>query len=216
MKKLMFAVGLTLSASFAFAEGNAATGQAKAAACAGCHGVDGNSGAGFPKLAGQNAKYTIKQLKDMLPTKDAKGVEVAAVRPNPVMTAMIAGLSQQDLEDIAAFYAGQKGQVGQANKELVELGQKVYQGGDPSKGVAACSACHSPTGQGNSAAGFPALGGQHADYTEKQLRAFRAAGRDDTTGDKRVNDPNAMMRMIAAKLSDKDIQAVSSYISGLH
>jgi cytochrome c553 len=152
----------------------------------------------------------------MLPTKDAKGNEVAAVRPNPVMTGMIANLNEQDFEDIAAYFSSQKIQVGQANKDLVELGQKVYRGGDQSKGLAACTACHSPTGQGNAAAGFPALGGQHADYVEKQLKAFRAAGRDDLNADKRANDPNSMMRMVAAKLSDKEIQAVSSYISGLH
>jgi cytochrome c553 len=218
MKKvIILATSLLLvGASVVRAEGDAQAGQAKAAACGGCHGADGNNGGGFPKLAGQNAKYTIKQLKDMMPTKDAKGNEVPAVRPNPVMTSMLTNLTEQDIEDIAAYYASQKIQVGQANKELVELGQKIYRGGDQSKGLAACTACHSPTGQGNAAAGFPALGGQHADYIEKQLRAFRADGRDDSTGDRRTNDPNSMMRMVAAKLSDKEISAVSSYISGLH
>jgi cytochrome c553 len=207
MKKLIIlVVGFALSASFAYAEGDATAGQTKSAACAGCHGVDGNNGGGFPKLAGQNTKYLVKQMTDIK----------SGARAVPAMTGILDSLTEQDFEDIAVYFSSQKIQVAQANKELVELGQKIYRAGDQSKGLAACTACHSPTGQGNAAAGFPALGGQHADYTEKQLRTFRAAGRDDTTGDKRENDPNSMMRMVAAKLSDKEIQAVSSYISGLH
>lgn len=207
MKKLIvIAASLLLSVSVAHAEGDAKAGQTKAAACGGCHGVDGNNGGGFPKLAGQNEKYLVKQINDIK----------SGARSVPAMAGILDNVNEQDAQDIAAYFASQKIQVGQANKELVELGQKVYRAGDQSKGLAACTACHSPTGQGNAAAGFPALGGQHADYIEKQLKAFRAAGRDDLNADKRANDSNSMMRMVAAKLSDKEIQAVSSYISGLH
>lgn len=215
MKKLIvLAASLLLSSTIVYAEGDAKAGQTKAASCAGCHGVDGNNGGGFPKLAGQNAKYLFKQMKDI--QAGAKDANAAGARSVPAMAGMVDNLSDQDLHDIAAYFASQKIQVSQANKDLVELGQKIYRAGDQSKGLAACTACHSPTGQGNAAAGFPAVGGQHADYTEAQLRAFRAAGREDTTGNKRANDPNSMMRAVAAKLSDKEIQAVSSYISGLH
>ena len=124
-------------------------------------------------------------------------------------------LSEQDLADIAAFYAAQTGTVGEADPELVELGESIYRAGIAEKGVAACTACHSPTGQGNSAGGFPALGGQHADYTAAQLQAFRIGADQPDKG--RTNDGEArIMRDTAAPMSDLEIEAVSSYISGLH
>lgn len=201
MKKHVLSLVFLLSfAGFAAADGNAKAGEAQVAACAACHGADGNSpSAAFPKLAGQNAKYLVKQMRDIQ----------SGARPVPTMTGQLDGKSVQDLEDIAAFYASQTGTIGQAKKELVTLGERLYRAGNAETGVAACTACHSPTGSGNSAAGYPALGGQHAGYIEQQLKAFRDGAR--------TNDGDAKtMRTVSFRLNDNEIAAVASYISGLH
>lgn len=203
MKRVFLSVLMAtcMASSFhAFAAGDAAAGQGKTAVCAGCHGTDGNSAAGtFPKLAGQGAPYLVKQLNDIK----------SGARPIVEMTGLLDALSEQDLEDIAAYYASQKIVIGQAKAELVEEGQKIYRSGIPAKSVAACTACHGPAGAGMSLAKFPALGGQHADYTADQLKQFRSGERAND-GDSRI------MRSIAARLSDREIEALSSYISGLH
>lgn len=180
--------------------GDAAAGQAKNAVCGACHGSDGNSMApNFPKLAGQGDRYLLKQLHEI---KDGK-------RQVLEMTGMLAALNDQDLADIAAYYSSQKSTVGAADPALVARGEALFRGGDLQKGMPACTGCHSPDGQGNPPAGFPHLGGQHASYIEKQLTDFRE-------GD-RTNDGDSMiMRAIAAKLSNKDIKALASYIQGLH
>lgn len=180
--------------------GDAAAGQAKIAVCGACHGPDGNSMApNFPKLAGQGDRYLLKQLHEI---KDGK-------RQVLEMTGMLAALNDQDLADIAAYYSSQKATVGAADPALVARGEALFRGGDLQKGMPACTGCHSPDGQGNPPAGFPHLGGQHASYIEKQLTDFRE-------GD-RTNDGDSMiMRAIAAKLSNKDIKALASYIQGLH
>lgn len=218
MKKLFAAVislGLaTLAHAAPLPQGDAAAGQAKAAACGACHGADGNNPGGFPRLAGQNARYTYKQLQDFK----------AGKRLNPTMQGMAAPLSEQDMADLAAYYAEQTSGAGMAKPELVKKGEKVYRGGNAKTRLAACSGCHNPAGKGNAPAGFPRLGGQHADYIRAQLQAFRAAGRNDTVADpalKRVNDAAKAgelgpMQMVAAKLSDEEIDAVASFISGLH
>lgn len=219
MKKLM--VGFLVMAGFAGftqAAGDAAAGKTKAAACAACHGESGNSLAPtFPKLAGQNERYLLKQLQDIkcgdLPVAEQKAQKCDA-RPVVTMTGQLAAFDDADLADIAAYYASQTTSVGQAKPELAAKGEEIYRAGIAAKDVAACAACHSPTGKGNGPAGFPALSGQHADYVAAQLRAFRAAA-DGLPG--RSNDGEIMvMRDIAYRMSDSEIDAVSSYISGLH
>ncbi len=202
-KAIIVAAGL-LTGSLTYAAGNAAAGEAKAAVCGGCHGMDGNSvAADFPKLAGQNEKYLVKQMLDI------QGDENGPRRPVPVMAAMVKNLSQQDIEDMAAFYAAQTSTPGTAKEELVELGERLYRAGNRETGVAACTACHAPNGAGNAAAGFPRLSGQHPKYLEKQLTEYRNGTRNND-GDGRI------MRDVARFLSDEEIRAVSSYASGLY
>lgn len=201
MNKLVMSVLLTLGvAGAAYAEGDAAAGQGKVAICSACHNPDGNSMIPtFPKLAGQGKHYLYKQMQDI-----KKGD-----RPVPEMTGMLDALSDQDLKDISAWYASQKGSVGYAAEELVERGEALFRGGKLEDGMPACTGCHSPDGSGMDAALYPKLSGQHADYIAKQLTDFREGDRE--------NDGDAMiMRDIAAKLSNKDIKALSSYIQGLH
>jgi len=200
MNKLLLGLLLMGLAGIAQAAGDAAAGQGKVAVCGACHGADGNSPApNFPKLAGQGERYLLKQLQDIK----------SGARPVLEMTGQLDNFNEQDLADIAAWFASQKMTVGAADAELVARGESLFRGGKLAEGMPACTGCHSPQGTGNSAAGFPHLGGQHAQYTAKQLTDFRE-------GD-RVNDGDAMiMRSIAAKLSNKDIAAISSYIQGLH
>lgn len=201
MKKVIAGMVMAVSmAGLAHAGGDAAAGQAKSATCAACHGADGNSMMGnFPSLAGQGERYLVKQMQDVK----------SGARAIPEMTGLLDNLSQQDLEDIAAYFASQKGGIGQAKPELVEAGQALYRGGNLANGVAACTACHSPNGSGNAPAGFPRLSGQHPEYTAKQLRAFRSG--------ERANDGESrMMRDVAARLTDAEIEAVANYLRGLH
>lgn len=203
MNKLIVSLLLTLGiTSVAHAAGDATAGQAKAAVCGACHGPDGNSPApNFPKLAGQGERYLTKQMQDI---KSGKRTVLE-------MTGLLTNLSDQDLADIAAYFASQKGSVGAADPKLVARGEQLFRGGNLEKGLPACTGCHSPNGAGNAAAGFPHLSGQHATYIAKQLTDFRK----EEAG--RANDGDAMtMRTIARKLSDEDIAALSSYIQGLH
>ncbi|NNJ18409.1 cytochrome c4 [Pseudomonas putida CSV86] len=198
---LLLTLGVTGGANAAGTiVGDAAAGQAKAAVCGACHSPDGNSVApNFPKLAGQGERYLTKQLHDI---KDGKRTVLE-------MTGLLTNLGDQDLADIAAYFASQKGSVGSADPALVERGRALFNGGDLSKGLPACTGCHSPNGAGIATAGFPHLGGQHAQYVTKQLTDFREG--------ERTNDGDATtMRTIASKLSNKDIQALASYIQGLH
>lgn len=215
MKKMFVTVAALAALSsfgFAHAAGNAAAGKEKSGTCAGCHGPDGNSVApNFPKLAGQHEGYLIKQLKDFR----------SGLRSNPSMSPQAANLSDQDIADLAAYYASQTVQGGTADKELVEAGRKIYRGGNPSTNVAACIACHGPHGDGNPAANFPKLSGQHTQYLVATLKGFREAGRTDQTDMEpkdvpgRANDAGKMMQNIAARMSDDEIEAVASYIEGL-
>jgi cytochrome c553 len=201
MKNLAFAALVMFGAvSAAHAAGNATAGQTKAAACTACHGADGNKTLmpAYPKLAGQHASYTAKQLAEFK----------AGVRKDPTMNGMAAPLSEEDMADIAAFFAGLTASVGSADAEKVVAGKKIYEGGDKVKGISACMACHGPSGAGNPGAKFPALSGQNGAYVIKALNDFRSGVR--------ANDLNSMMRDIAAKMSDSDIAAVAGYISGLN
>ncbi len=204
MNKLMISLASLLVvaswSTFAHAQGDAAAGEGKVAVCSACHGPDGNSSiAENPKLAGQNEAYTFKQLLDI---RDGARIVIQ-------MTGLLDGYSDQDLQDMAAYYAGQEVTLAGADPDLVELGETIYRAGIGALGVAACSACHSPTGLGNAQAGFPALSGQHREYTVNQLNAFRSG--------ERANDGDAaMMRTVSERLTDREIQALASYLSGLH
>ena len=206
MKKVVILASLLMGCSqFVAAQtGDAAAGEALTATCAACHGADGNSAAPtFPKLAGLGEKYLLKQLKDI---RDG-------ARPVPTMVGQVDNMSDQDLANIAAFYDAQPRSGGQADPAMVELGEKIYRAGVAERKVAACAGCHSPQGKGNAPAGFPPLAGQHADYIAAQLKAYRK-GYEDESG--RTNDGDSMiMRTNAFGLSDKEIEAVASYASGL-
>ncbi len=207
MKKTLLITSLVLGmaqTALVQAAGDAAAGEAQTAVCGACHGADGNSAAPtFPKLAGLGEKYLLKQLTDI---RDG-------ARPVPTMAGQLDGKSDQDLADIAAYFDSQPRSGGQAAPELVALGEKVFRAGVAERSVPACMACHSPNGKGNAPAGFPPLAGQHADYIATQLKAYRK-GYEDPAG--RTNDGDIkIMRTVAFGLSDKEIEAVSSYASGL-
>ena len=185
-------------------KGDAAKGQEIVSkVCAACHGPDGNSPLPVnPSIAGQHPEYIYKQLGNFK-SKDGKPAE----RNNAVMAGMAAALSDDDMKNVAAYYASQTPRPRAArDAELVKQGQLIYRGGIAAKNVAACASCHSPNGAGLPAQ-YPRVSGQHAEYTAAQLKAFRAS--------ERKNDPNSMMRTVAAKLSDREIAAVSEYIAGL-
>lgn len=182
----------------AFAAGDAAAGKQKAATCAACHGADGNSSnAQYPKLAGQHASYLYKELMNF---KHGQ-------RVNAIMQGMVSGLSDQDMQNLAAYFSQQTMKPGVADPKLVAQGETLYRGGDPQRGIPACSGCHGPAGRGNPLARFPRLAGQHAEYLASQLKMFRSM--------QRHNDPNGMMRGVAANMTDQQIAAVASYIQGL-
>lgn len=180
--------------------GDAAAGERKSAVCAACHGADGNSELGSnPKLAGQNVRYLVKQMTDI-----KEGNRTVAL-----MTGLLDNMSEQDLEDIAAYYAEQEHTIQGADPALVELGSSIYRGGIADLGVAACTACHGPAGDGVAQAGFPSISGQHAEYTATQLKAFRAG--------ERTNDgDSAPMRTVSERLTDREIEALASYMAGLN
>jgi cytochrome c553 len=195
---------LVAAATVVAAQDNAARGQRIAGqVCAACHGADGNSVAATnPKIAGQFAEYLHKQLADYKPQAGKK-----PARDNPIMTPMVANLSEDDIKSLAAYYAGQKlTPAAASDKDLATLGQKIWRGGIPSSNVPACAGCHGPAGAGIPAQ-YPRLSGQFAEYTAAQLKAFKEGGR--------ANDPNGMMRGVAARLTEREIQAVSQYAAGL-
>ncbi|MFZ5476201.1 MAG: c-type cytochrome [Myxococcota bacterium] len=180
---------------------DAAEGAAKAAVCGGCHGVDGNSVVpNFPKLAGQQREYLVKQLVDFK----------SGARVDAMMAGMVAGLSEDDIRAITAYYSKQPLVYGMLDPARSALGEEIFQRGIAARGIAPCAACHGTGGLGYPdflPGGVPAVAGQHPAYTGKQLRSFRAG--------ERANDRSGMMRQVAGKLADEDIDAVAAYISGL-
>ena len=167
---VLAAAFIVLMPNLLLAQGDAAAGQAKSALCGSCHGVDGNSPLAMnPKLAGQSARYMVKQLQDFK----------SGARAGAIMASMVLSLSDQDMEDIAAWYSSQQPTIQGADPELIELAERLYRAGNSEIAVAACSACHSPTGKGNAPAGFPSLSGQHAEYTLQQLKDFRSGVRQN-------------------------------------
>ncbi|AFJ02766.1 Cytochrome c4 [Methylophaga frappieri] len=202
MKKFVLAVISSLiiinSAQLA-AAGDVSAGKQKSAACAACHAADGNSPSpDFPKLAGQNAGYIAKQLSDFK----------SGARENAIMAPIAQGLSEQDMLDLAAYFASQEVAAGAVAEDLIEAGRQLYRGGNAQSGVPACMACHGPNGKGIPSAKWPMLSSQYSKYTETQLHQFAKGNR--------ANDPNSMMRDIAGRLSEAEIKAVSAYVSGLH
>ena len=204
LKYIAFAI-VTLAAGSlaqpqALVEGSAEAGQAKSATCAACHGADGNSvNPSWPSLAGQHATYIVQQLQAFK----------EGTRSDPLMTPQAMMLSDEDMRDLAVYFASQEpAPKTVADPETVDLGAVLYRGGDTETGAAACMACHGPTGRGNPAAAYPLLRGQYAVYVAKQLR-------DYATGKRRSDQPQRMMQEIASRLSEEDMAAVASYVQGL-
>ncbi len=197
-------LGLAMVSGAALAAGDPAAGKMQAIVCAACHGQDGATGIDptYPNLAGQNEAYLYKQLQ-MIASNE---------RQILLMTGQLIGKTDQNLRDLAAYYASLPGKVGEAagDDESVALAERIFRGGILEKGVAACSACHAPTGAGNAAAGFPAVNGQPAAYTVAQLTAYREGQRrsDESMG--------GMMRGVAGGLTDTEIAALADYLQGLH
>jgi len=201
MKKLIL-VGLMFlyAVSGTALAGDAAAGKAKSAACGGCHGFDGNSPIpAYPKLAGQNEDYIVKQVHDF---------KANTVRQNPIMFGMVAALSDQDAADIGAYFQAQSVKdVAAFDETKLAAGREIYKGGNMQTGIPACQACHGPTGGGMAGIGYPQLGGQYVDYTLAQLKAFKDGSRK--------NDDKNLMRTIVEKMSDEDMAAVANYIASL-
>ncbi len=202
MKKLIagvvLGVGLT---AMAHGAGDPQAGEQNAAVCAACHGAAGQKpvmGA-YPKLSGLGEKYLYNQLVAIK----------SGDRAIPEMTGLLDSMSDQDLQDLAAYFDAQDMIVSQANPDLIEQGAALYRGGNLASGVPACAGCHNPQGKGNGPAGYPALGGQNAEYIAKQLKAYRDGSRAAGTN-------AAIMMDVAAKLTDAEIEAVANYVSGLH
>ena len=203
MKKIIVS-SLVLFMSLAgvvHAAGDAAAGKEKAAACAGCHGMDGNSMVPmFPSLAGQGEKYIAKQIAEF---------KLATTRKDDTMIGMAMMLAtKQDALDVGAFFASQKlNSTAPVDESKLALGREIYKGGNLTTGVPACQGCHGPTGAGNSAAGYPQLAGQFTDYTMKQMRAFKDGSRS--------NDDSSMMRNALKTITDAELEAVAQYIASL-
>ena len=208
---LIFSIALAFISTNTLAAADAAKGKTKSATCIACHGVNGNSMVPiFPKLAGQGENYSLKQLEDF---KSGK-------RQNGLMAGIAAGLSEQDMSDLAAYFSQQTISQNVANKSAnIALGEKLYRGGDRERGIAACMACHGPKGDGIPSAGFPALASQHAAYTAKQLKEFRQVSINtqiDAKSPARDNDDRKMMTVFTKDLNNIEIEALSQYIAGLN
>ncbi len=201
---LFVTVGCALAASPLQAEslvdGSADVGKSKAITCTACHGTEGNSVSPmWPNIAGQGAPYIVRQIKAFQ----------SGARSDPLMTSQAMLLSDEDMKDLAVYFESLPAAAqAVADTSLIDRAEALYRGGNSEEGTAACIACHGPTGRGNPAAAYPALKGQHAAYTAKQLRAYAA-------GDRTSDDPTHVMRNISERLSNDDIQAIAAYVQGL-
>ena len=184
------------------AEGDAARGEELSITCAACHGVDGNSTlAMWPKLAGQHQAYLVRQL----------GLIKGGGRFVAEMAGIVTTLSDQDMEDMSAYFSNQESRPAVADPAMISQGERIYRAGNPESGVPACMACHGPAGEGNPLAGYPALAGQHSVYLGKMLTGFKSG---TTWGDE--DEPSIVMAEVASPLSEAEITAVSGYIQGLY
>ena len=184
--------------SFAANAADVDAGKAKSATCAACHGADGNSTTSiWPSLAGQHASYIYKQLTDFKTGR----------RENASMAPMVAGLTDEDMKNLAAYYESQNLKPVAFDAELIAKGESIYRGGITETGVAACMGCHSPSGKGNGPAGWPSLKSQHPDYIVAQLQAFKQGVR--------ANDAGRMMRNLVGRMSEMEMKAVAAYVAGI-
>ncbi|NOI37648.1 cytochrome c4 [Vibrio sp. 070316B] len=205
MKKLALILSLLASCSV-WAQGSIEAGKAKSQTCVACHSADGNSLiTQYPKLAGQHEKYLEKQLKELKLGMTSGGKQG---RYEPVMGAMAMPLSEEDMADLAAYYASLPISNNSTPENVVDEGKVLYTAGNAERGLTACIACHGPRGNGTELSGFPKISGQHAEYIKAQLEKFRDGSRN--------NDMNAMMRDVAKKLTDAEIDTLSKYVGGLH
>lgn len=199
--RVVFAAALIAATSpvIVSADGNAEAGAAKAAVCSACHGPNGHSiNPLWPNLAGQHANYTFEQVK---------AIQKGEKRVNPTMQPLVANMSDEDIRDIAAYYATQTEAGLEADPSYWKSGEKIYRGGIAQRNVPACVACHGPIGRGNEPGKFPALRAQHAQYTLKQLEDYKSGARK--TG------PGGIMQTIAGRLSEEEMRDLASYIQGL-
>ena len=195
----IFILCLFVTVKAAWAGGDAAIGKLKVESCQACHGADGNSVIpSNPKLAGQGERYLLKQLKNVQ----------TGEREIAMMVGQLDHYNDQDLADIAAFYAAQTQTQSFAEEKWVNLGREIYRNGNADRGIPSCTGCHGPSGTGNAPAGFPMLAGQHAEYLALQLRHF-------SIGNRHNDGEGKVMRDIAERMNDNEIQAVASYIAGL-
>ncbi|MFI4914244.1 MAG: c-type cytochrome [Steroidobacterales bacterium] len=206
----MFAALAALAAPLAWSRGTAEAGATKTTTCLACHGANGNSvNPQWPSLAGQNAAYITAQLKYF---HDKKRLDASGLMPP-----MAAPLSEQDIEDVAAYYASQTPAGLEADPSYWKAGEKLYRGGDRTRKVPACVACHGPVGRGNPAAGYPALRAQQSVYTIAQLTDYVAGSRYTKEADGgTAGGPNAeIMHTIASRLTQEDMRNLASYIQGM-
>ncbi len=208
MKKFAIFLGLFFgTAGIAVAQsGDAEAGKEKSQVCAACHGPNGESPSDmYPHLAGQHEKYLLKQLKDYKLASETGGEEG---RNNPIMMGQVASLSEQDMADLAAFFASQDEPKGETPEDLIASGRDLYRRGNPETNMPSCAGCHGPRGNGMGLAAFPDISGQHVAYLKSQLEMFRSG--------ERANDPNGMMQGVTEKMTDEEIELLSKFLNGLY
>lgn len=204
MKKIIlpWVIGLLASASVQAVDQAAL--EQTALTCSACHGQNGHAIMDiYPNIAGQNSNYLAKQLREF-----KAAMTGGTGRVDPVMGGMAMGLSDEMIDALAEYYEAMPAKTGTTPESVIEVAKPLYLGGDMDRKIAACIACHGPRGNGQELSGFPKISGQNADYLKKQLEMFRDGSRD--------NDLNGMMRDVAAKLTDAEIDALAKYLGGLH